>query len=63
MNGSPLSFLCGKLGHDDKHCGETLKEHQQGKQYGEWLKARGSIKLGGEYAGTASNRIKEKNEK
>ena len=60
MNGSPLSFLCGKLGHDDKHCGETLKEHQQGKQYGEWLKAGESTKPGGEYVGTTSNRKGEK---
>ena len=53
-------FLCGKLGHDDKHCGKTLKEHQQGKQYGEWLKAGGSTKPRGEYAGASSNRKEEK---
>ena len=53
-------FLCGKLGHDDKHCGETLKEHQQGKQYREWLKVGGSTKPRGEYVGTTSNRKGEK---
>jgi len=39
-------FLCGMLGHDDKHC--QISTDQQGtlKQYGEWLRANGNFKGG-----------------
>lgn len=37
-------FLCGKLGHDDKHCLEFPNRLNTPKQYGEWLKAGGAFK-------------------
>ena len=37
-------FLCGKLGHDDKHCLDFPDWQNTPKQYGEWLKAGGAFK-------------------
>ena len=37
-------FLCGKLGHDDKHCLVFPNWQSTPKQYGEWLKAGGVFK-------------------
>ena len=34
-------FLCGKLGHDDKHCLEFPNWQNTPKQYGEWLRTGG----------------------
>ncbi|KAL0005563.1 hypothetical protein SO802_013124 [Lithocarpus litseifolius] len=39
-------FLCGKLGHDERHCSESPDNHNQGRQYGDWLRANGNLKNG-----------------
>jgi len=39
-------FLCGMLGHDDKHCQVPTDQQGTPKQYGEWLRANGSFKGG-----------------
>ena len=41
-------YICGILGHDEKHCQASPMEELSGRQYGEWLKAKGVIKNGGE---------------
>nr|POF10207.1 hypothetical protein CFP56_14147 [Quercus suber] len=37
-------FNCGILGHDNRHCHESLEWQQTNLQYGEWLKAESAIK-------------------
>lgn len=39
-------FLCGKVGHDDKHCQAFTDWQNTPKQYGEWLKANKTFKGG-----------------
>lgn len=39
-------YLCGKLGHDDKHCQVYADRQSTPKHYGEWLKANGAFKGG-----------------
>ena len=39
-------YLCGKLGHDDKHCQAQTDRQSSPKQYGEWLRANGAFKGG-----------------
>ena len=41
-------YICGCLGHDEKHCQVSPTEQRSGRQYGDWLKAGGAIKNGGE---------------
>ena len=41
-------YICGILGHDEKHCLVSPVEHSSGRQYGEWLKVGGALKVGGE---------------
>ena len=41
-------YRCGILGHDEKYCQVSSLEQLSEKQYGEWLKAGGVIKVGGE---------------
>lgn len=38
-------FTCGKIGHDEKHCGMVFEEQPLERQYGEWLRA-GNISKG-----------------
>lgn len=49
-------FLCGKLGHDEKHCESKQGEKVDDKQYGEWMRARGSAKTGSERGNFSGNR-------
>ena len=37
-------FICGKLGHDDKHCTQNLEEQPINQQYGDWIRAGGQGK-------------------
>ena len=39
-------FLCGMLGHNDKHYQVPTDQQGTQKQYGEWLRANGSFKGG-----------------
>lgn len=39
-------FLCGKLGYDKRHCSKSPDNHNQGRQYGDWLRANGNLKNG-----------------
>ena len=41
-------YICGFLGHDEKHCQASPTEQRARRQYGDWLKAGGVIKNGGE---------------
>lgn len=51
-------FQCGRLGHDEKHCTELLA-HQNPKQYGDWLRAQGSSKVGVERSRSTSSEDQE----
>ena len=35
-------FLCGIMGHDDKHCQAYPDRQNATPQYGDWLRANGS---------------------
>ena len=37
-------FTCGKIGHDDKHCGIEIEKQPSERQYGEWMRAGGASK-------------------
>nr|POE99626.1 hypothetical protein CFP56_49353 [Quercus suber] len=37
-------FLCGKLGHDGKHCLDFPNGQNTSRQYSEWLRAGGAFK-------------------
>ena len=39
-------FWCGKLGHDERHCSESLGSQNTDRQYGDWLRANGNSKNG-----------------
>ena len=41
-------YICGFLGHDEKHCQASPTEQRSGRQYGDWLKVGEVIKNGGE---------------
>ena len=41
-------FRCGILGHDEKHCQASSLEFSSERQYSEWLKAVGALRVGGE---------------
>ena len=32
-------YICGRMGHDDRHCPESAEHHNSPRQYGEWLRA------------------------
>nr|POF19193.1 hypothetical protein CFP56_65976 [Quercus suber] len=56
-------FLCGKLGHDDKHCLDFSNWQSTPKQYGEWLKASVVFKgNSGRQRSTYRDRRDEENE-
>ncbi|KAK9989327.1 hypothetical protein SO802_029566 [Lithocarpus litseifolius] len=52
-------FICGKLGHDDKHCTQNLEGQQINQQYGEWIRAGGRGKGSAEKARPTSSRSHE----
>nr|POE92087.1 uncharacterized protein CFP56_29631 [Quercus suber] len=37
-------FTCGKIDHDEKHCGMEIEKQPLERQYGEWLRAGGVSK-------------------
>ena len=39
-----ICFLCGKIGHDKRHCNSTVDSHQTEYQYGDWIRANGNYK-------------------
>ena len=41
-------YICGILGHDEKHCQLIPMEKHSRRQYGEWLKVGGAMKNEGE---------------
>ena len=45
--------LCGRIGHDNRHCTQATKGQEAEYQYGEWLKANGN------YSGT-QHKVKTK---
>uniref|UniRef100_A0A7N2LGY8 Zinc knuckle CX2CX4HX4C domain-containing protein n=1 Tax=Quercus lobata TaxID=97700 RepID=A0A7N2LGY8_QUELO len=55
-------YICGILGHDDKHCHVSHMESLNERQYGEWLRAR-SVVISGNEKGNgwddgSSNKVK-----
>ena len=51
--------MYGKLRHDEKHCDPSLAEKMGDRQYGEWMRARGSVKTGSERGGFTEFRKSE----
>lgn len=37
-------FICGKIGHDEKHCGSVTEDLSSQRQYGEWMRVGNSSK-------------------
>ena len=48
-------FLCGRLGHDDKHCQECTNHQNTPRQYGEWLREYGNTKATGDRTKSTSS--------
>ncbi|KAL0002837.1 hypothetical protein SO802_016618 [Lithocarpus litseifolius] len=48
-------FTCGKIGHDEKHCGVEIEKQPLERQYGEWMRARGVSKGANEGSKVAGN--------
>ena len=38
-----VCYVCGRMGHDDRHCTQATNGKETEYQYGEWLKANGSF--------------------
>ena len=56
-------FSCGKIGHDEKHCGMLLEKQPIEKQYGDWLRAGSSSKgLNEGSRGSGSSSYETKND-
>nr|POE89702.1 protein tpr1 [Quercus suber] len=53
-------YRCGILGHDEKHCQASLLEQSSGRQYGEWMKAGGVLKVRGEKEKLKEQSVTEK---
>ena len=49
-------YICGLIGHDDKHCHMSQSKGVKERQYGEWLKAGGVVKSGGDKGQTNGSR-------
>ena len=45
-------YICGILGHDDKHCHMSQSGGSKEKQYREWLKAGGVVRSGSKKGNT-----------
>nr|POE78874.1 hypothetical protein CFP56_69281 [Quercus suber] len=39
-------FLCGVMGHDERHCTSSERRTEELPQYGDWLRAQGGSKIG-----------------
>ncbi|XP_023877292.1 uncharacterized protein LOC111989727 [Quercus suber] len=52
-------FICGKLGHDIKHCTQNVEGQQINQQYGEWIRAGGQGKGSADKARSMSSRSLE----
>lgn len=50
-----ICFLCGRIGHNDRHCPTCSDGQKKEHQYGDWLRANGN------YKGSAE-KVKPKNE-
>ena len=48
-------YICGLIGHDDKHCCKSQQDGLKERQYGEWLRASSVVKNGGERGKTKVN--------
>ena len=48
-------FLCGILGHDEKHCSSSQDRSECSRQYGDWLRANNGARGGLEKQKAASN--------
>ena len=51
-----ICFICGRIGHDVKHCSETTNWQEADKQYGEWMKAGWNSKGGPSRTQTTSSK-------
>ena len=38
-------YICGRMGHDDRHCPESAEHLNSPRQYGEWLRASGNLRF------------------
>lgn len=52
-------YVCGKIGHDEKHCSVKQDGQQVDRQYGEWLKAGSTNKGGFEHKRSISSKSQE----
>ena len=48
-------YLCGRLGHDDKHCRENFEHQNTSRQYGDWLRAYGNTRAVGDRSKSTSS--------
>ena len=39
-----ICFICGRIGHDNRHCNIAMDGHQVEYQYDDWIRANGNYK-------------------
>lgn len=54
-----LGYIYGRIGHDDKHCSENTEWQNTPRQYGDWMRAYSSTKVGLDKARGMSNKSRE----
>ncbi|KAK9988603.1 hypothetical protein SO802_028842 [Lithocarpus litseifolius] len=52
-------YVCGKIGHDEKHCSVKQDGQQVDRQYREWLRASSTNKGGFEHTRSTSSKSQE----
>lgn len=52
-------FICGRMGHDNRHCSMSLEEHNTSQQYGDWMRANGNPKMGPDRSHSTSSEGRE----
>lgn len=56
-----ICFICGRIGHDNKHCVATSDMQTKEHQYGDWIRANGSYRGSNEKVKTRNDSSNESN--
>lgn len=56
-----ICFICGRIGHDNKHCVATSDMQTKEHQYGDWIRANGSYRRSSEKVKTRNGSSNQSN--